>query len=110
MAIITFRVNSDDLSVALRYYALVAFGNPNLLCLLGSRMFINLIEAGQSDVKNESGTGIQTGGGSAVSDIQFGDPSGPQSSKYILQDAKFISLTLTSRSKSYWISSLRRYN
>ena len=73
-------------------------------------MFINLIEAGQSDVKNESGTGIQTGGGSAVSDIQFGDPSGPQSSKYILQDAKFISLTLTSRSKSYWISSLRRYN
>ena len=106
----TFRVNTDDLSVALRYYALVAFGNPNLLCLLGSRMFINLIEAGQSDVKNESGTGIQTGGGSAVSDIQFGDPSGPQSSKYILQDAKFISLTLTSRSKSYWISSLRRYN
>ena len=110
MAIMTFRVNTDDLSVALRYYALVAFGNPNLLCLLGSRMFINLIEAGQSDVKNESGTGIQTGGGSAVSDIQFGDPSGPQSSKYILQDAKFISLTLTSRSKSYWISSLRRYN
>ena len=92
----TFRVNTDDLSVALRYYALVAFGNPNVLCLLGSRMFINLIEAGQSDVKNESGTGIQTGGGSAVSDIQFGDTSYPQSSKYILQDAKFISLSLTS--------------
>ena len=96
MAIITFRVNSDDLSVALRYYALVAFGNPNLLCLLGSRMFINLIEAGQSDVKNESGNGVQSGGGSIVSDIQFGDPSGPRSSKYILQDAGHNSLTLAS--------------
>ena len=96
MAIMTFRVNTDDLSVALRYFALVAFGNPNLLCLLGSRMFINLIEAGQSDVKNGSGTSIQLGGGSAVSDIQFGDTSYPQSSKYILQDAKFISLSLTS--------------
>ena len=59
-------------------------------------MFINLMEAGQSDVKSGSGTSIQLGGGSAVSDIQFGDTSHPQSSKYILQDTKFISLTLTS--------------
>ena len=108
MAITTFRVKNDGLP--LRYYVLGALGNSGLLCLLGSRMFINLIEAGQSDVKNGSGTSIQLGGGSAVSDIQFGDTSYPQSSKYILQDAKFISLTLTSRSKSYWISSLRRYN
>ena len=50
-------------------------------------MFINLIEAGQSDVKNESGNGVQSGGGSIVSHIQFGDPSGPRSGKYILQDA-----------------------
>ena len=47
-------------------------------------MFINLIEAGQSDVKNESGTDVQSGRGSAISDIQFGDPSGPRSGKYIL--------------------------
>ena len=47
-------------------------------------MFINLIEAGQSDVKNESGNRVQSGGGSTVSDIQFEDPSGPRSGEYIL--------------------------
>ena len=47
-------------------------------------MFINLIEAGQSDVKNESGNGVQSGGGCTVSDIQFEDPSEPRSGEYIL--------------------------
>ena len=59
-------------------------------------MFINLIEAGQSDVKNESGNGVQSGGGSTVSDIQFEDFSGPRSGEYILQDTKYNLLTLTS--------------
>ena len=80
-----FQVNDDDLSVALRYYTLGALGNSGLLCLLGSRMFINLIDAGQSEIKNGSDNGIQSGRGSIVSDIQFGDPSGPHSSKYILR-------------------------
>ncbi|PAV15222.1 hypothetical protein PNOK_0898300 [Pyrrhoderma noxium] len=61
------------------FYSLGALGNPGLLCLIGSRMFINLIEAGQSEVKNGSGNGTQSGRGSIVSDIQFGDPSGPHS-------------------------------
>ena len=59
-------------------------------------MFINLKEAGQTDVNNGSGIGAQPGDASVISGIQFGDPSDPQSGKYILQDAKSISLTLTS--------------
>ena len=60
-------------------------------------MFINLIEAGQSDIKNGSGTDVQSSRGSAVSDIQFEDPSGHRSGKYFLQDTIYISLTSTSR-------------
>ena len=59
-------------------------------------MFINLKEAGQTDVMNGSGIGVQPGDASVISGIQFGDPSDPQSGKYILQDAKSISLTLIS--------------
>ena len=59
-------------------------------------MFINLKEAGQTDIMNGSGIGAQPGGASVISGIHFGDPSGPQSGKYILQDAKYNLLTLTS--------------
>ena len=47
-------------------------------------MFINLKDAGQTDVMNGSGVGVQSGGASVISGIQFGDPSGPRSGKYIL--------------------------
>ena len=62
-------------------------GNPSLLCLLGSRMFINLKEAGSSDVKGGSSTSAlsQQSGNSVVSDLQFADVSGSMSSgKYCL--------------------------
>ena len=59
-------------------------------------MFINLIEAGQSDFKNGLGTNIQSSKGSAINEIQFGDPSGHHSGRYFLQDAIYISLTSTS--------------
>ena len=59
-------------------------------------MFINLKKAGQTAVMNGSGIGVHPDGASVISGIQFGDPSDPQSGKYILQDAKYISLTLTS--------------
>ena len=60
-------------------------------------MFINLKEAGQTDVNNGSGIGAQPGDASVISGIQFGDPSGPRSGdKYILQDARYNSLTSTS--------------
>ena len=59
-------------------------------------MFINLKEAGQTDVMNGSGIGVHPGGASVISGIQFGDTSDPQSGNYILQDAKSISLTFTS--------------
>ena len=60
-------------------------GNPILLCLLGSRMFINLKEAGSSDVKGGSSTSApsQQSGSSEVSDLQFADvPSSMNSGKY----------------------------
>ena len=94
MAITSLRVGIDSSSLAL--YITGALENPNILCLLGSRMFINLIEAGQSDVRNGSVTDVQSGRRSAISDIQFGDPSGPRSGKYILQDVIYNSLTSTS--------------
>ena len=62
-------------------------GNPSLLCLLGSRMFINLKEAGSSDVKSGSSTSAlsQQSGRSVVSDLQFADVSGSMNTgKYCL--------------------------
>ena len=59
-------------------------------------MFINLKEAGETDVNNGSGIGAQPGDASVISGIQFGDPSDLQSGKNILQDAKSISLTMNS--------------
>ena len=75
-------------------------GNPILLCLLGSRMFINLKEAGSSDVKGGSSTSAlsQQSGRSAVSDLQFADVTGSMSSgKYCpISIVRFIYLTLGS--------------
>ena len=62
-------------------------GNPSLLCLLGSRMFINLKEAGSSDVKGGSSTSAlsQQSGRNVVSDLQFADVTGSMNSgKYCL--------------------------
>ena len=62
-------------------------GSPSLLCLLGSRMFINLKEAGSSDVKGGPSTSAlsQQSGRSVVSDLQFADVSGSMNSgKYCL--------------------------
>ena len=96
MGIISLRASTNGSSAGPGYYILTAFANPNVLCLLGSRMFINLIEAGQSDIKNGSGTDVQSSRGSAVSEIQFEDPSGHRSGRYFLQHAIYIFLTSTS--------------
>ena len=73
-------------------------GSPSLLCLLGSRMFINLKEAGSSDVKGGSSTSApsQQSGNSVVSDLQFADVPGSMSSgKYCLTSiVRFTYLTL----------------
>ena len=75
-------------------------GSPSLLCLLGNRMFINLKEAGSSDVKGGSSTSApsQQSGSSVVSDLQFADVSGSMSSgKYCLTSiVRFTYLTLGS--------------
>ena len=73
-------------------------GNPSLLCLLGNRMFINLKEAGSSDVKGGSSTSApsQQSGRSAASDLQFADvPGSMNSGKYCLTSmVRFTYLTL----------------
>ena len=75
-------------------------GDPSLLCLLGSRMFINLKEAGSSDVKSGSSTSAlsQQSGRSAVSDLQFADvPGSMNTGKYCpISIVRFIYLTLGS--------------
>ena len=57
-------------------------GDPSLLCLLGSRMFINLKEAGSSDVKGGSSTSApsQQSGRRVASDLQFADVTGSMNS------------------------------
>ena len=73
-------------------------GNPSLLCLLGSRMFINLKEAGSSDVKGGSSASAlsQQSGSNVASDLQFADVPGSMSSgKYCLTSiVRFRYLTL----------------
>ena len=59
-------------------------GNPSLLCLLGSRMFINLKEAGSSDVKSGSSASALSQR-SVASDLLFADmPASLHSGKYCL--------------------------
>ena len=73
-------------------------GSPSLLCLLGSRMFINLKEAGSSDVKGGSSASTlsQQSGRSVASDLQFADVTGSMNSgKYCLTSIfRFRYLTL----------------
>ena len=73
-------------------------GNPSLLCLLGNRMFINLKEAGSSDVKGGSSTSApsQQSGRSVVSDLQFADvPGSMNTGKYCpISIVRFRYLTL----------------
>ena len=95
MVIIYSRFSLSLLSTPAIYYILGALGNTNVLCFLGSRMFINLIEAGQSDVRDGSGNSVQPGG-STVSDIQFGDPFDPHSGEYTSQNVNDIYLILIS--------------
>lgn len=47
---------------------IVALGSPSFLCVLGSRMFINMKEAGQGDVF--SGNDFRDGS-RTISDIRF---------------------------------------
>ena len=65
-----------------REFIVSILGNPSLLCLLGSRMFINLKEAGSSGVKSGSSASALSQR-SVASDLQFADmPASPHSGKY----------------------------
>ena len=52
---------------------LMTIGNPSLLCILGSRMFFNLKEAGEAGV-NE-GTNLGSHWLPTISSIYFGKPN-----------------------------------
>ena len=91
MGIVSFQVNIDLQSISL--YVNNALRSTCFACLLGSRMFLNLMEAGQSDVNGGSNTSIQPSEGSIASDLQFVDHSDPGSGKYTLYIPKSESLT-----------------
>ncbi|PAV14898.1 hypothetical protein PNOK_0945100 [Pyrrhoderma noxium] len=65
-------------------------------------MFINLKEAGSSDVKGGSSTSApsQQGGSSVVSDLQFADVSGSMSSVERGSVASQATINLTSRTET----------
>ena len=66
MAIIALQTDADGHSTAPRYYIIGALENTSIFCLVGSRMFINIMEAGDPDVKNGSGTGDHSGRGNII--------------------------------------------
>ena len=85
--LINYQLEYELDSTTTRNSIVSILGNPSYLCLLGSRMFINLKEAGSSDVKGGSSTSApsQQSGRSVVSDLQFADVSGSMNSgKYCL--------------------------
>ena len=77
--IITWQV---DLSGS--FFVLDSLGDPSLLCLLGSRMFLNLKNAGETEVKDDMSGGYRVGTGSILSDPQFADVANRQTGMYIL--------------------------
>ena len=91
MGIVSFQVNIDLQSISL--YVNNALRSTGFACLLGSRMFLNLMEAGRSDVNNGSNTSTQSSEECIASDLQFVDNSDPDSGKYTLYITKSESLT-----------------
>ncbi|PAV15224.1 hypothetical protein PNOK_0898500 [Pyrrhoderma noxium] len=75
VAIIPSTFITDSLSIS--SYAIDILGNPGFLCLFGSRMFINLIEAGYSNTGSETITDDQSSGGGIISNVRFEDFSYP---------------------------------
>ena len=76
VAIIPSTFITDSLSIS--SYAIDILGNPGFLCLFGSRMFINLIEAGYSNTESETITDDQSSGGGIISNVRFEDFSYPR--------------------------------
>ena len=68
MGIVSFQVNIDLQSISL--YVNNALRSTCFACLLGSRMFLNLMEAGQSDVK---GSNLRDNIVNTLSDPRFAD-------------------------------------
>lgn len=68
------RVRSTELSVRNSIFSLI--GNPGLLCLLGSRMFLNLKEVAEPCVVDESSNPNHSASAGTISNPRFAEASG----------------------------------
>ncbi|PAV15217.1 hypothetical protein PNOK_0897800 [Pyrrhoderma noxium] len=81
--IISYQVTG--LSTSNGAYVISILGSPIFLSILGSRMFINLKEAGESNLKVGSGIPARWNPNSTISNLQFAAPHGPQPESVILR-------------------------
>lgn len=58
---------------------ITGIGDPLLFSILGSRMAINLKEAGKSEIKGDTTNHWQSNSKSTLSNLQFAAPAGPSS-------------------------------
>ena len=81
--IVNYKTSGEVISTSNISYVFAVLGNPSFLCLLGSRISINLKEAGESTVDEDSS--FQENTGSTLSDPHFAGPAGSQTSMFFPQ-------------------------
>ena len=87
--IISYQVTG--LSTSNGAYVIPIPGSPIFLSILGSRMFINLKEAGGANLKVGSGIPARWNPKSTISNLQFAAPHGPQPGRHPHITIKLIS-------------------
>ena len=79
MNIINSKINYVG-TISLEKQAILSFlGSPGFLCLLGSRMFLNLKEAGEAEVNEGTSIPSVNNPASNIGDPQFEQPSSSSS-------------------------------
>ncbi|PAV17534.1 hypothetical protein PNOK_0759900 [Pyrrhoderma noxium] len=74
--IVNYKTSGEVISTSNISYVFAVLGNPSFLCLLGSRISINLKEAGEATVDEDSS--FQENTGNTLSDPHFAGPAGSQ--------------------------------
>lgn len=96
-----FAIVSDMSSISEQFAAqnvINALGNPTLLCILGSRMFFNLREAGEAGVNEGTNVGSYR---STTSSIGFQEPNdGEEQCVHIFQSAFEANIVIYRHSQS----------
>lgn len=78
--IVNYKTSGEVISTSNISYVFAVLGNPSFLCLLGSRISINLKEAGEATVDEDSS--FQENTGNTLSDPHFAGPAGSQTSMF----------------------------